>query len=173
MKVYAFTGSMESGKTTAVDYLIEGDDSRMKLSFGEPIKRIAKQAFQWDGEKDERGRKLLQDIGRIGRAYNSDIWVDYARTKLLWRKKVEELVEGYSLIIYIDDLRMDEEAYMLRSEFNATIVKIFRPGYNGDGDVTEHGISDSYIDYLIFNDGTKEDLFKKLDKILGRVAIGS
>ena len=46
------------------------------FAFADDVKRIAYNYYDWDGKKNELGRKLLQDIGTTGRNYNRDIWAN-------------------------------------------------------------------------------------------------
>lgn len=77
------------------------------LSFAEPVKEIAAY-FGWDGRKDERGRKLLQQIGTdVGRTYNPDIWVNR------WLQRATSFKEqGVSVLA--DDVRFANEAEAIR-----------------------------------------------------------
>ena len=39
------------------------------------VKAVAK-FMGWNGEKDTKGRKLLQGIGNLGREYDNDAWIE-------------------------------------------------------------------------------------------------
>ena len=156
--IIAFTGFLQSGKTTAAKAI-----KAERLSFAAEIKEIAS-FFQWNGKKDIRGRKLLQDIGKIGRDYNPHIWLDI----------VESLIQGMEIadeecntntVVTLDDLRFTNEATMLK-KYGAIIIKIVREGYNGDGTETEQGIPDSFVDYVIENSGTIKELQNKVLSVL-------
>jgi hypothetical protein len=57
----------------------------------------------WDKNKDDRGRKLLQGIGNIGRTYDEDTWV---RSTFI---RIEDQV-GYPFdAVIIDDWRFNNE----------------------------------------------------------------
>lgn len=149
MKIIAFTGLAQSGKTTAAN-VIPGVKI---LSFADPVKQIALTSFNWDGVKDEKGRRLLQVIGtECGRAYDYDIWV----------KKMREQIQIYAPIyniIAIDDCRFNNESELVR-ELGGIVIEIIRPGCAPDGHASEAGISPQLIDKQIMNDGTLE-LFKE------------
>ena len=81
MIVIGFSGVMGSGKTLAADSLAallqHTGHTCQTFAFADELKRIARTEFGWDGEKDAKGRKLLQVLGtEAGRVYNSDIWVE-------------------------------------------------------------------------------------------------
>ena len=108
--VVLISGKAGVGKTltanTLVKKLEEFDSSLLviKNSFAKGVKELSKD-FGWDGEKDEKGRKLLQDVGRLGREVNEDFWVD----KML----VDTYEQTNSIppnIIIIDDWRFPNES---------------------------------------------------------------
>ena len=155
MKIIAFTGLAQSGKTTAAN-VIPGVKI---LSFADPVKQIALTAFGWDGVKDEKGRRLLQVIGtECGRAYDYDIWV----------KKMREQIDKYSpiyTVIAIDDCRFDNESALVR-ELGGLVIEILRPGCAPDGHASEAGISPHLIDKQILNDGTLEQFKEKVRALI-------
>ena len=71
----AIGGRMQVGKTTAADRLVERHGF-VKFALAAPIKDIAREDFGWDGRKDARGRRLLQEVGTVGRNYRADMWLD-------------------------------------------------------------------------------------------------
>jgi hypothetical protein len=155
MKIIAFTGLAQSGKTTAANYI----PGAKILSFADPVKQIALTAFNWDGVKDEKGRRLLQVIGtECGRAYDYDIWV----------KKMKEQIDKYApiySIIAIDDCRFDNESQLVRG-LGGMVIEILRPGCAPDGHASEAGISPNLIDRQINNDGTLEQFKEKVLAII-------
>jgi len=135
------------------------------------LKEVATNSFNWDGKKDARGRKLLQDIGDVGRCYNPDIWLD------AWRLEAW----GYDCAI-VDDLRfvsMDDsdlcgirELLYFTSNFpgQTIFIKITgRTTYSEDDKAAQHSterdIPDEAFDHIIDNSGTKEDLFNAMMEI--------
>jgi hypothetical protein len=145
--IIAFTGFKESGKTSAAK-AIQG----VHLHFADPVKNIAKICFGWDGNKDDRGRKLLQIIGTdAGRAYNPDIWVN------AMKEKIAEAGPGQTIVI--DDLRFNNEAELVKG-LGGIIILIKRDGYTSDGHASEKGIDRKYVDITINCSGTVEDLQK-------------
>jgi hypothetical protein len=147
MKIIAFAGLAQSGKTTAANFI----PGVKILSFADPVKQIALSSFNWDGIKDEKGRRLLQVIGtECGREYDKDIWV----------KKMREQIKIYAPIynvIAIDDCRFDNEPALVK-ELGGIVFEILRPGCVPDGHASEQGISQNLIDKHIMNDGTLEQL---------------
>jgi len=155
MKIIAFTGLAQSGKTTAAN-VIPGVKI---LSFADPVKQIALTSFNWDGVKDEKGRRLLQVIGtECGRAYDYHIWV----------KKMREQIAIYAPIyktIAIDDCRFNNESELVR-ELGGIVIEIIRPGCAPDGHASEAGISSQLIDKQIMNNGTLEQFKEKVRALI-------
>lgn len=147
MKIIAFAGLAQSGKTTAANFI----PGVKILSFADPVKQIALSSFNWDGIKDEKGRRLLQVIGtECGRAYDNDIWIN----------KMREQIKIYTPlynVIAIDDCRFDNEPELVK-ELGGIVIEILRPGCVPDGHASEQGISPHLIDYHIMNDSTLEQL---------------
>lgn len=108
--VILISGKAGVGKTTTADILAEKlkefDPSLLivRESFANGVKRDAT-SRGWNGEKDEVGRKLLQDVGREGREKSKSYWV----TDMLQRvyEKTSGIVPN---LIIIDDWRFPDEA---------------------------------------------------------------
>ena len=167
MKIIAFTGKYQSGKTTIANFIINYYTNVIKLSFAEPVKKIATEQFGWNGEKDTKGRKLLQLIGTdVGREYNPNIWVEKMEINLKNEIYLEECKnQDYDTIVVIDDARFDNEAELIK-KWNSIIIEIIRPGYNGDNHKSEQGINKKYIDYTIDNAGSLDELKNKIITII-------
>ena len=110
--VLGLCGVARVGKTTTAELLKQ----RLKnqghacviLAFAEPVKEIANY-FGWDGKKDERGRKLLQQIGTdVGRNYNPSIWVDR------WTQRATSFMQQ-GISVLTDDVRFQNEIHAIRS----------------------------------------------------------
>ena len=75
-----FSGPCGAGKTTAADMMAEMLKPLVPVyrrNFSDKLKEVA-EFMGWDGEKDERGRRLLQLLGtEVGRGYDPEIWVKH------------------------------------------------------------------------------------------------
>lgn len=84
-----------------------------------------------------------------------DLWANY-------------LVNNLEPDVYyvIDDLRYDNEAFLLRKQ-GAIIIEVKRAVGPAMPHSSERGIHPDRIDMALLNDGTLEELYTKLRKIWG------
>ena len=159
----AFAGRMQVGKTTAADRLVAAHGFR-KYALADPIKQIAGDAFGWDGGKDERGRRLLQEIGTVGRNYDPALWL---------RRLERRLEEDRPPRAVVDDVRLAREVdYLARLGF--TVVRIARPpeliatptSADRARHETEVELDALELPVTIDNRGTLEELFARVDALV-------
>ena len=163
MKI-AFGYKAGSGKDTCVDYLIKKHGGK-KIAFSEPLYDILNYAQNICGFEHTKDRKFLQFIGtEWGRETNPNIWVELALKKCC----------NTSNNFYCSDVRFLNEFEALRNN-GWTLIKlvrdedILRIGNGNTNHVSETQLDllpDGKWDYIIDNNGTLEDLYVKLDKIV-------
>ena len=134
-----------------------------KYSFSSPLKFIAQAYMGWDKEKDEKGRKLLQDIGKVGREYNPNIWVTHLLTQLDRKFGNKNQVFPTNVVI-VDDWRFPNEYAYLKSNplLDVITVRVHgRGGLEGDValDVSENSLPEATAQYdweteTLYNWGT-------------------
>ena len=156
----AFGGKMGVGKDFAVDYLIE-KYSGNKLAFAKPIYDILHFAQEVCGFEQEKDRKFLQFIGtEWARQKNSNIWIDKLHNSVIPTENS-----------FVSDVRFPDEFYSLK-ENGWICIKILRDhqkNREGTGS-TKHSseamidiIPDEDWDYILVNNGTKEDFREQID----------
>lgn len=124
----------------------------------------------YDGMKD-KDRWLLQWWGTDVRRNMVDdkYWVN------IFIKKVKKIQEESRMIdIVVTDMRFPNEREVIEDELDGVAVKISRPGLPTDG--TENHESETALDnqefkYNIKNNGTIEDLHKKVDELFEDIMI--
>lgn len=180
-----FAGAAEYGKDYICKELIahftkEGYKCQ-KLAYADYLKYIAKQYFNWNGEKDEEGRHLLQYIGTdIIRHKNPNFWVDTVRML------VDNVFYDCNYI-FISDCRFPNELSWSNTNHLVTNIKIIR--LNGDGSPFENSLtyeqrqhpsetalSNSKFDYTFYNIVGHEDLGKptrNLDRLIEFIQVDS
>lgn len=138
-KTIGITGLAGAGKTYAAIWFKLRTGGEI-WSFAAEIKRIAA-LMGWDGEKDARGRKLLQDLGSIGREYDRQCWVSRMPT---------------DRPVIIDDVRYINEAAAIRS-VGGIIIRIERPGLTPMDHSSETEQRHIVADYNVTNERHLEE----------------
>jgi hypothetical protein len=153
-----FIGLAGSGKDTAALALTARGWRRK--AFADHLKSLAF-SFGWDGYKDAKGRKLLQDLGMAARAYNENFWIDQAYYGLT------SISENFSKIPMVwTDVRFENEAEFIRKR-GGIIIRIKRPEQiSRDQHESELNQFDIHADYEVVNGGTIEDLHNAILQIL-------
>lgn len=113
--IIAIAGRLGVGKTTSAKYLsaclnINRHTVAHLLSFADTLKEICRHAG-WDGEKDERGRRLLQHMGDVVREYNEHYFADTAAEKAV---DLAGARNSYHNVVIIDDMRFENEYQTLK-----------------------------------------------------------
>lgn len=110
----AFYGPMASGKTTAAANLFP---THTKLSFAEPLKRIAKELYGVTGKTD-RERQILQELADDLKKWDKDVFT----------KRLLNLLQyiDHKIPVVVDDVRYQAEAYDLR-RYGFKIVRVYVP----------------------------------------------
>jgi hypothetical protein len=123
-----------------------------------------------DGDKKEApipelggitARRLMQTLGtEWGRGLDRDFWV---------RTMEAELRRFSHSAVVVDDMRFDNEWVSMKN-LGATLVRIRRPGeYTTSPSHISEGRLDSHpFDVTIDNDGTVEDLYAQIDKLVNK-----
>ena len=195
VNIVGFAGQMQNGKDTAADYLFEKIKFKWadaeRASFADNVKRIFCETFnvdrsfveEWKTKSeipegfDSPVRQGLQQIGDGFRKIQGKIWIELA-----FRDRVRSAI--FSDVRYINELKKIKEV-------GGTTVLVWRPGHeNEDSNGSEAQIkplvdwfasqlADStglislpppsgveYVDHFLVNDGSIEDLYRKIDDIV-------
>ena len=154
------TGQAGAGKSTVAAKLrlfaaASGVDLGI-VPFAKPLKDFARK-LGWNGEKDERGRRLLQLLGtEVGReCIHPDIWVDK------WEEAATALPGG----TIADDCRFDNEVERVR-ELGGMIVRVTGRGLDLGGNAAHASESvPTFADLEVENCGDEN----ALHNIMGHV----
>lgn len=162
--VINISGKAGSGKDTFADMiqkkLEEQGKTVMRINYADYLKYLCTKLFAWDGQKDEKGRSLLQKVGTdIVRAQHSDFWVENVyQLAVLFNN-------FYDYVICADCRFPNENEYWRKKGFNTCSVQIVREGYEtklNEEQLThesENSMNNYDFDCVIFND-TLEGLEK-------------
>lgn len=82
MRVIAISGHAQNGKDTCAkmfEKLLTAENKKVRIiHYADLLKFICKQYFDWDGNKDDAGRTLLQYVGTdVVRKQDPDFWVNF------------------------------------------------------------------------------------------------
>jgi len=155
------TGHARSGKNTVAEIFVK---ARFKqLALADKVKHIAMMAFRWDGKKDEKGRKLLIEIGAKLREIDPDVWINW-------------LVDSnnvYMNNVVISDIRYKNEAEWIKNN-DGLLIKVIRIGLpDADADwrstPSETELDDYEADYTIIAEklsDLKKQVYEVRHKIL-------
>lgn len=180
-------GRKGSGKDTLADYMCANHNFK-KLVLAEPLKDACKLLFNFSDEQlygnlkediDPRWgtspRIVLQylgtdifrrDINKIIPSSAGNFWVNLMANKYL--TMIEEN-KGTDVKAVVSDVRFQNEIDRIH-ELGGIIIKVNRPSIsNSDAHESEKNIDTLEADYVISNDGTKEELYKKLDNIIKEI----
>lgn len=165
MKVLLIGGKAGAGKDTVANFIQHNFPNVKRLALADPIKSIAF-SMGWDGDKDEKGRRLLQHLGQVGREYNENMWVADA----VWRINLNQLSTDNNLFV-ISDFRFPNEYSVLKETFSdvVTLNIVGRQREMEDSlwkDVSENSLSDFKFDYTLVNSGTLSDLEETVIKFV-------
>ena len=180
-------GRKGSGKDTSADYMCEKHNFQ-KLVLAQPLKDACKLLFNFsdeqlygnlkeeiDGRWGTSPRIVLQylgtdifrkDINKIIPNINGNFWVNLMANKYLEMLEKQTTKE---VKVILSDVRFQNEIDKIH-ELGGIVIKVNRPSIsNSDAHESEKNIDILKADYVITNDGTKEDLYKKLDNIVGEI----
>lgn len=171
MKIICISGKARHGKDTLAkilkNHLASNGKSVLIAHFGDLVKYICKTFFNWNGEKDERGRALLQYVGTdVIRSQKPDFWTDFI-------KSVLKLFPAEWDYVLIPDCRFPNEIECFKNDnMDACLIRIDRSNF--DSGLTEQQLNhlsetamDHYVaDYYVSNDSTIAALEPTAPKII-------
>jgi dephospho-CoA kinase len=174
----AFTAKLRAGKDTAAQHLHirYGFD---KVAFGDALKRTVNEVFPWVTGPN-KPRALLQQYGQLMRQIDGDVWIKHAERAVNGAVDYRVNTGSEQVGVVITDVRQQNEVdWCLENGF--TLIRITAPdedriaraiAANDDFTVrdlahsTELAIDSFAVDYEIHNDGTVDELKRKVDEIM-------
>ena len=173
MKIFIIGGKARQGKDTVCSmirkYYSEKGIKSINLQFSSYIKEYAKKISNWDGDDTDKPRELLQELG-------SEVIRKKIDPLFFVKRMIGDIMvySHYFDVITISDARFKVEIDSVKENFdNVVAIKVVRPNF--DCGLTEeekqHSTEvdlDDYnsFDYEIINDGSIEDLNKKIEDLM-------
>lgn len=171
-------GAMQAGKDSTVATLVQHGFTR--VSFADPLKELALHVNPWIGRPKSVGgfvrlhnlidsigwdvakqsfpevRKFLQDLGLGARMHVDDnVWVQAAL-----RNRAQNIA--------FSDVRFENEWAAVKAG-NGVMLRVERPGYEGDGHISERALDGFEADFTLVNDGTLDDLANGVRAVLAHI----
>ena len=171
MKIITISGKAQNGKDTTAGVLkeaLEADGYRVLVThYGDLLKHICQKFFSWNGEKDDRGRAILQHVGTdVIRAEQPDFWVGFISNIL-------DLFPDTWDYVLIPDCRFPNEVNTLKDGgFNVTHLRVIRDNFESpltpeqQAHPSETALDNMTADYYIRNNGSLTDLQVAVIKFL-------
>jgi dephospho-CoA kinase len=174
----ALTGKMRAGKDEVANHLyIRHNFSR--VAFGDALKKNAHATFPWVSEFS-KPRALYQQYGQLMRQIDPDVWIKHAERAVKGAIDFRVNTGAERIGVVITDLRQPNEYEWARNN-GFTIIRVTAPDEDriaravaaGD-DFTVHDLAhetelaiDGFaVDYEIVNDGSVDDLKRKVEAII-------
>ena len=153
-KIVIINGSGGVGKDTFVEFCNEFVAVK-NISSVDKVKESAKILVGWNGEKDDKSRKLLVDLKALSIAYN-DYPMRYIQEEM---EKFRQHPEEKIMFVHIREIsEIEKVKQMLQAKTllitSARVEKIMTN--HSDANVEQY-----QYDYSITNDGTLEELKEK------------
>jgi hypothetical protein len=139
----------------------------VRIACADLLKHIAKMYYGWDGQKDSKGRTLLQLLGTEKvRSVCSDFWI----AELLNIVKYV-FQEDYKFILIPDTRYPNEIELPKKHGFNVISVHVLRPNFdNGLTEEQKNHISETSLDNYNFDISiSAENLFELENEVINKL----
>lgn len=162
LKVICVSGKAQHGKDTTASMIKESLESRgekvLITHYADLLKYICRTFFDWDGNKDEKGRHILQYVGTdVIRQKAPNYWVDFLADFL-------EIFDGEWDWVIIPDTRFPNEVDLMKRKFDTTHIRVIRQNFisplttEQQNHPSEVALDDYFPDCYIYNDGEMDAL---------------
>jgi len=190
-EIITFSGQAQHGKDTALEMMRQKLESSGKnvlaIGYADHLKTILKRDYGWNGEKDEAGRYLLQQVGESKRQVEPNYWVDHVVHKvdeIINPVQITEVPSNIDIFLPIESMldyvlirdarypneitRWQDKGYQVHS------IHVERLGFENDltNEQRNHP-SETALDGFLFAHCIKasqlEDVERGVHKILGNI----
>ena len=128
MKVICISAKAQHGKDTVANFMkecLEAKGKRVLIAhYADLVKYICKTFFNWDGQKDEKGRTLLQYVGTdIVREKEPDYWVGFIADMLYFFE------DRWDYVLIPDTRFPNEIDYLKNAGFDVLYIRVIRENF--------------------------------------------
>lgn len=173
MKVILISGHAQHGKDTTASLLekilTESGKKVLIAHYADLLKYICKTLFNWDGQKDEVGRRLLQYVGTdVIREKQPNYWVDFIADML------DFFGDNWDYVI-IPDTRFPNEVERISEKFDSIHIRVVRENFvspltpEQQMHPSETALDNCDPDVLIYNDGSIQELKETIHYLISEV----
>lgn len=170
MKIVCISGKAQHGKDTSARFMKSYLESRgykvLIAHFGDLVKYVCTKFFDWDGEKDQYGRSLLQYVGTdVVRVQEPDYWVDFIKSILTLFK------DQWDFVLLPDCRFPNEYEHFINAGFDTVLVRVARVNFESPLSTeqqqhpSETAMDDYTASYYILNDRSLSDLERSVQEI--------
>lgn len=163
MQILVISGHAQNGKDTVAGLLrdsLKADGNRVLVAhYADLLKYMCRTFFDWDGNKDEKGRHILQYVGTdIIRKQAPDFWVDFISSVLTYFN------ENWDYVLIPDTRFPNEIDKLLSNGFNVIHIRVVRPNFESSlteeqkNHPSETALDNVNPDFYIYNEGSMEEL---------------
>lgn len=152
------------------DALIANHQRAIIVHYADLLKYMCRTFFDWNGEKDDEGRTLLQRIGTdVVREQNPNFWCDFIISVL------KMFPDEWDYVIIADCRFPNEIESMRESNFDTTHVRVHRPNFDSSlsaeqlSHASEIALDEYPVDHFVINGGTLCDLRSRVAELVKEV----
>lgn len=172
------TGRAGSGKDTIGDYLKANYNFR-SVSFAAPLKEGVKAMFGLDNTHLDHPLKeqVLSDIGKSPRQIMQLLGTEFGRNLVhqdIWLLLAKKKVDAYAALgfnVCITDVRFENEAEFVRKQGGQVLHVVRGDAGTKFAHPSEAGVEMAMGEWKIENNGTMDELYKKVDMLMRVTAI--
>lgn len=163
-RIIGLLGRAGRGKDTVAAYIIKKHPHYINVKFAKIIKQIAAILFDWNEEIESVQKNAVDSRWNISpreamvfitKVFQDKMGADFFSKRIFEKHKDDSII--------ITDLRYEPDIYEIKKR-GGIIIKILRdtePDYEWERD-----IDGFYADYTIYNNGTLEELYDKINQIV-------
>ncbi len=171
-QIFLISGEARNGKDTIADIMMKKLDGKsIKIAMADYLKYMAAKYYKWDGEKDEQGRTILQQLGT--ERIRDELGLDTFHVERVCQDI--KIIEDRYDYIFIPDVRFKNEMYytMAKFPYNITSIRVHRLDFESPltEDQKKHrseiDLLDFKHDYDIYSESGLDMVEKQVDSLLG------